>query len=118
MRTYLEPRFTNQLSFYNKATVEEVKSGYRLYSYGTLIAELVYQGDDDFRLRITEYWGYSNTTLKHLKEFIKQNVYYNDKVNGTVIFPKNEEGYHVDKYENCLTKSDIKKLIKDQPHLI
>ena len=114
----LESRFTNQQSFYGNATVEQVSDGILLFSYGMLIAKLSYKGNDSYKLQVTNAWDYSQTTLKHLKEFIKQNVYFNDKVNGIVIFPKTKEGYLVDKYGNYLTKSKIKDLIKDQPRLI
>lgn len=73
MKTYeLTPQFTNQKSFYNKATVESDKGMDKLYSYGTHMAtlndnELVYLNDEEVY--------YSNTTLKHVKEFLMQGGY-------------------------------------------
>lgn len=65
----LIPRFNSQKSFYGKAQVREGMQGdkyvIQLQSYNTIVAEL----SDG---KATVYGTYSNTTLKHIKEFLKQ----------------------------------------------
>ena len=73
MKTYeLAPQFTNQKSFYRKAFIKEHQGLHKLYSYDTHVmtlndSELVYLTDREEH--------YSNTTLKHMKEFLQQNAY-------------------------------------------
>jgi hypothetical protein len=81
MKTYLQPIFTNQKSFYNKAVVtidtvlwsnnQELKATgeKHLYSYNTEICYI----DKKNKVHLLPLWNYSTTTLKHLKEFLKQN---------------------------------------------
>ena len=54
-------------SFYHKAHVVAIPGGYRLYSYGTLIATATADG-----LELTGYWDYGPTTSRHLAEFVAQ----------------------------------------------
>lgn len=70
MLTELKPQYTNVKSFYRKATVEATSTGLKLYSYDTLVAVLDY----DFSLvNFYNTDAYSNTTLKHVREFLMQN---------------------------------------------
>ena len=58
----LEPIYTNQKSFYNKAKVVDGK----LYSYNTLVAEVKYGLAYVYNVQ-------SATTVRHVKEFLLQN---------------------------------------------
>jgi hypothetical protein len=67
-KTELIPRFDTKKSFYKKALIE-YKGVNRicLYSYETLVSEI-----DKENNRAKVYDTYSNTTLRHIKEFLKQ----------------------------------------------
>ena len=60
---YLEPKFDSAKSFYNKAMTDE--SNNKLYSYGTLVAEVV---DNKPVIHNAQ----SATTVRHIKEFLRQ----------------------------------------------
>jgi hypothetical protein len=61
----LKPEYSRQKSFYKKAKVETDQGNKKLYSYGTLVAEI-----KDGKPIV--YGTYSQTTLKHIKEFLQQ----------------------------------------------
>ena len=62
----LTPQFDSRASFYHKARVEVEGKEKRLISYSTHVATI--KGDK------AEVEGtYSNTTLRHIKEFLLQN---------------------------------------------
>lgn len=70
----LHPRYSRQQSFYGKALVEDREDGNKvLYSYMTIVAKYnpkektakIYGGDG--------YDNLTNTTLRHIKEFLQQN---------------------------------------------
>lgn len=63
---FLSPKYDYAKSFYNKAYVVEDDYSKRLYSYKTLVCEI----NEDVAY---VYGTYSNTTLRHIKEFLKQN---------------------------------------------
>ena len=65
MLTELHPQYDSRKSFYKKAMVESVDGGFKLYSYNTLVAEI-----KDNKAIVHGF--YSNTTLRHQKEFLKQ----------------------------------------------
>lgn len=57
-------------SFYGKATVIETEEKSSLYSYDTLVAEI------NLKNHKAEVFGtFSQTTLRHIKEFLWQNGY-------------------------------------------
>ena len=63
----LKPMYTSQKSFYSKAKVIVMESGeIILQSYDTFVASI-----KDGKVIINGF--YSNTTLRHIKEFLKQN---------------------------------------------
>ena len=63
----LKPMYTSQKSFYGKAKVIEMQTGeIILQSYDTFVASIK-EG------KVTINGFYSNTTLRHIKEFLKQN---------------------------------------------
>ena len=72
---YLEPRFDARKSFYKKAKVYETAASTVLESYDTRICELYING---------ELWifdaMYSQTTMRHVKEFLKQHNVKIDKL--------------------------------------
>lgn len=79
----LFPRYDSRNSFYGKARVEEKDDGTKiLYSYGSKVA-MIKDGKAILGLGKDhgyEYllWAYSPTTLRHVKEFLKQNGFKAD----------------------------------------
>ena len=69
----LEPRYDSRKSFYGKAQVDTGDKGEKnkLYSYNTLVAEI-----KDGKPVV--YDTYSATTLRHIKEWLKQNGFKAD----------------------------------------
>ena len=63
----LTPRYDSSQSFYKKAFVSIGEGKKSLWSYGTLVAEV-----DTEEGRATVFDTYSSTTLRHIKEFLKQ----------------------------------------------
>lgn len=72
--TKLEPVHDSRKSFYGKAKVDEREDGSLvLYSYGTPVAMI--KNDQAYLLsRVNNYSGYSTsqTTIRHVKDFLKQ----------------------------------------------
>lgn len=68
----LEPRFDSRKSFYGKARVEADYPIVKLWSYSTNVATIIYDGQPDGNTRAEVYGTYSQTTLRHIKEFLKQ----------------------------------------------
>ena len=64
----LEPRFDSRASFYGKAKVDtgDNDDENKLYSYGTLVAEIK-------NGKPVVYGTYSQTTLRHIKDWLQQN---------------------------------------------
>lgn len=68
MITNLQPIYINQKSFYNKAQVKHLENGHKvLYSYNTRVCEL--NADN----QIIEIGYYSQTTARHINDFLQQN---------------------------------------------
>jgi len=64
----LQPKFDKALSFYGKARVELDGDTKALISYETKVAEI-----KDGNVSLTaDDWAYTQTTLRHLKEFLLQ----------------------------------------------
>jgi hypothetical protein len=68
-RGYLQPQYDSRASFYNKAEFDDDK----LYSYGTLVAEIV-----DGKPVLYPDWDYSQTTIRHVREFLRQHGFTAD----------------------------------------
>lgn len=76
----LTPKYDRAKSFYGKAVVVEEHNSVSLISYRSCICQISAVGCDDVRIKIynvTDYYGnsltFSNTSLRHLKEFLLQN---------------------------------------------
>lgn len=68
---YLNPQYDKAKSFYNKAEVVDYGEVKYLYSYNTLVCTL--RNDKlELNYNIEESLLFSRTTLKHIKEFLKQ----------------------------------------------
>ncbi len=65
MDYYLVPKYDVRDSFYHKAVVERGRGGIVLKSYGTKVAEI---RGGSATVRDT----HTSTTLRHVKEFLKQ----------------------------------------------
>ena len=64
----LTPTYDSRQSFYNKARVDIQGNEQTLYSYNTPVTKIV-----DGRVELLDKWDCSSTTLRHVKEFLKQN---------------------------------------------
>lgn len=64
--TYLNPRYDSRKSFYAKAVVITSGDTKQLKSYKTIVAEISSDGKPKV------FGDYSQTTLRHIKEFLKQ----------------------------------------------
>ena len=74
MTTYLKPIYDSRKSFYNKATITEDANGKYLTSYNTVVARITDKNNGYQIAPYAEIYGiYSQTTLRHIKEFLKQN---------------------------------------------
>jgi hypothetical protein len=69
-KTYgLEPQYDSRKSFYGKAHVVTDDDGTQiLYSYNTPVVEI-----KDGKVKLLAMWDSSQTTLRHVKEFLQQN---------------------------------------------
>lgn len=69
----LQPRYDARQSFYGKALVfiDEQTGSKMLHSYGTHVATIT--GSDAVVLKDAHPQALSQTTLRHIKEFLKQN---------------------------------------------
>jgi len=68
METELKTEFDNKKSFYGKAKVVFENNKLVLISYNTRVAEI-----DVKENKAVVFGTYSVTTLRHIKEFLKQN---------------------------------------------
>jgi hypothetical protein len=72
MKKQLKPIYDKAISFYGKAETKTTKNGIILYSYNTKVAEI--KGNKIIlNNKIDDSLLFSNTTLRHIKEFLKQN---------------------------------------------
>lgn len=79
MKKYeLLPIYDSKKSFYHKAIIEEENEDIKLYSYNTLVCTLSHN-DIILNDNIDQSLLFSNTTLRHIKEFLKQFYYNSDK---------------------------------------
>ena len=86
MTTYLKPIHDSKKSFYNKAMVSidtvlfnsntelKAQDEKHLYSYNTEVCYI----DNINNVHLLPLWNYSATTLRHVKEFLKQNGFKAD----------------------------------------
>lgn len=72
----LDPQYDARNSFYGKAQVEINNGVQTLYSYNTKVAEI----SKDGKVTLFDAWNKSQTTLRHVKEFLKQNGYKADSL--------------------------------------
>ena len=72
----LMPVYDGRKNFYGRAVVEESEGGYRtLYSYGVPVCTVDTVGDCGVPMFcLHDKWDYSATTLRHVKEFLRQMV--------------------------------------------
>lgn len=69
----LNARYDARKSFYGKAKVVETQDSKELYSYDTLVAKVTTKNHGYIIPAYAEVYGiYSDTTLRHIKEFLKQ----------------------------------------------
>ena len=72
----LDCRYDARQSFYGKAKVVVDKGCTTLYSYDTKVAQINRKGE----LKLLPCWDYSQTTMRHVKEFMRQNGFNVDTV--------------------------------------
>jgi hypothetical protein len=68
----LQTKFDARASFYGKARVQADYPEVRLISYTTHVASIKYNGQPDDKGTPEVYGTYSQTTLRHIKEFLLQ----------------------------------------------
>lgn len=68
MKSALIPIYNNAKSFGYKAIIETTKNGSVLYSYNTKVAQIENN-------KPIVYDTFSDTTLRHIREYLKQNGY-------------------------------------------
>lgn len=91
----LQAIYDSRKSFYSKAIVKEINNLKLLYSYNTLVCaiyENCYGVKYMLNLEIADNLLFSNTTLRHIKEFIKQSI------NSNINFTKKEIMQNNNKY--------------------
>jgi len=69
--TYLEPRYDTRKSFYGKAIIIKEKDKIILQSYNSFVAYI-----KDNKAYVNG--EYLQTTMRHIKEFLKQNGFFAD----------------------------------------
>jgi len=70
----MAPEYDSRKSFYGKAKVDERPDGTKiLYSYGTPVCKITKDGKATLLRKGYLGWASSQTTLRHVKEFLKQN---------------------------------------------
>ena len=68
----LKPQYENVKSYYGKAIIEKCDNvKYLLFSYGVEICEY-YPKTQKVKFLSDCYYHYTRTTLRHIKEFLKQ----------------------------------------------
>lgn len=73
-KEFLKPIYTSQKDFYKKAEVKTLNNNIKLlYSYNTLVC-IIYDNKYILNDTINYKLLFSNTTLKHIKEFLLQNI--------------------------------------------
>lgn len=94
----LKTIYDNAKSFYKKAYTSEIDlltgTGLALYSYNTLVC-IIYK---DYYI-LNDYSFYSNTTARHVKEFLKQFLPYTDVKK--LLIEKNYNKNIIIKYHRC-----------------
>ena len=71
-RNELTAKYDTRKSFYGKATYESTPKGSLvLYSYGSKVCE-IFEGNYTLNHDIKSDLLYSHTTLRHIKEFLRQ----------------------------------------------
>lgn len=69
----LEPKYDARKSFYNKAETREENGETILSSYGVDVAKI-----KDGKVTLLPKWDFSQTTLRHVKEFLRQHGFKAD----------------------------------------
>jgi hypothetical protein len=64
----MRPQYDTRQSFYGKARVDDNNGELTLYSYNTPVAKI-----SNGKVELLPKWDFSSTTLRHTKEFLKQN---------------------------------------------
>lgn len=73
-KEYLKTIYTSQKDFYKKAIIKTLDNNIKLlYSYNTLVC-IIYNNKYILNDTINYDLLFSNTTLKHIKEFLLQNI--------------------------------------------
>lgn len=71
---FLEPVYNSQKDYYKKAIIKTLDNNIKLlYSYNTLVC-IIYDNKYILNTNISYNLLFSNTTLKHIKDFLLQNI--------------------------------------------
>ena len=73
-KEFLQPVYNSQKDYYKKAIVKTLDNNIKLlYSYNTLVC-IIYDNKYILNDNISYNLLFSNTTLKHIKDFLLQNI--------------------------------------------
>ncbi len=88
----LKSIYDNAKSFYKKAFIKREDNKIKLYSYKTLVCTILNNNRYQLNYNIDSELLFSNTTLRHIKEFLKQYLYLsNDITKNDIIKNNNKE---------------------------
>ena len=103
----LAPDYDSRKSFYGKAKVDVRPDGTQvLYSYGTPVCK-IQDGKATLLKRGYLGWASSATTLRHVKEFLRQNGFEAGSINDL------RKNYPVEQFNEEVVKEEIDKNWKD-----
>jgi hypothetical protein len=68
----LEAKYDSRRSFYGKARVEADYPLVKLISYSTNVATITFNGQPEDKGTLQVFGTYSNTTIRHIREFLLQ----------------------------------------------
>lgn len=108
----LEPVHDSRKSFYGKAVVDERDDGTKvLYSYGTPVCRIE---DGKVTLLRKGYLGWSSsaTTLRHVKDFLKQNGFEAGSVHDLADKYPTEQAYAYEGKERERGKTEVSESVK------
>ena len=110
MTIELKPVFDRSKSYFGKAEIKKEGNETILYSYGEKAVGII-----NSKVKLYYHWDYSQTTLVHTKEFLKQNGFYAE----TRKQIRSEYGckYHCYATESIQDNNSVKLIDINDPHL-
>ena len=105
----MAPEYDSRKSFYGKAKVDERPDGTKiLYSYGTPVCKITKDGKATLLRKGYLGWASSQTTLRHVKEFLKQNGLEAGSINDL------RKNYPIEQFNEDLNEGLVVDLLDDK----